>query len=286
MCLNNIITKNRIMNNKQISFENELILHLLTQKHLKKLFDIKCVASEIQLNNLRLDNLAYDEKANAFVIIEYKNRFSANVLSQAQDYYNLVLKNKKFFLKRLKNPKNVNFDNTRVMIISPKFSKKQIRQTKSNFELWWVSLYEDLHIEYRQLKTGHKRTLKVEEDDLRLSEEDLLKNKSDEIIELYHTLMDCIAEKFKNIGYKILVDEISFNANGKLICNVKFLKKSFNAYFHATELVDEKQKLRDISNKGTGGKANYEFKLNSKRDLKYFTSLFKQSYDMKVNCNE
>ena len=274
------------MDNEQISFENELILHLLTQKNLEELFDIKCVASEIQLNNLRLDNLAFDENADAFVIIEYKNRFSTNVLNQAQDYYNLVLKNKKFFLNHLKNPKHVNFDNTRVMIISPKFSKKQIKQTKFNFELWWVSLYEDLHVEYIQLKTGDMKTLKVEEDDLRLSEEGLLKNKSDEIIELYHALMDCVAEKFKNIDYKILVDEISFNVNGKLIYNVKFLKKSFNAYFHATELVDEKQELRDISNKGTGGKANYEFKLNTKKDLKYFTSIFKQTYEMKVNCNE
>ena len=46
-------------------------------KHLRKLFNLKCIASEIQINKLRLDNLAFDENKNSFVIIEYKNRFNA-----------------------------------------------------------------------------------------------------------------------------------------------------------------------------------------------------------------
>ena len=160
----------------KISFENELILHLITQKHLKELFDLECVASEIQLHKLRLDNLAFDEKHKRFVIIEYKNVFSANVLSQAQDYYDFVLNNKEEFLKRLKNPKNIDFDNTLVMIIGPEFSGEQINEAKSYFDLWQVSLYDDNTVEYKQLKTGKTITLKVSDDELHLSEDDLLKN--------------------------------------------------------------------------------------------------------------
>ena len=36
-----------------------------------------------------------------------------------------------------------------------------------------------------------------------------------------------------------------------------------------------------MSNKSTGGKANYELKINSKSDIDYFLSLFKQVYNQK-----
>ena len=265
----------------KISFENELILHLITQKHLKELFDLECVASEIQLHKLRLDNLAFDEKHKRFVIIEYKNVFSANVLSQAQDYYDLVLNNKEEFLKRLKNPKNIDFDNTLVMIIGPEFSGEQINEAKSYFDLWQVSLYDDNTVEYKQLKTGKTITLKVSDDELHLNEDDLLKNQTAEIHELYGALKNCVKDRFGDVECKILVDEISLNINGKIICNVKFLKKSFNVYFYSKELVDEKNRLRDISDIGTGGKANCELKINSKSDLDYFMNLFKQAYAQK-----
>lgn len=280
MCLNNSIIKNIIMA-KKISFENELILHQLTQKHLKELFDIEYVASEIQLHKLRLDNLAFDEKSNTFVIIEYKNRFNANVLNQAQDYYDLTLNNPKEFSDCLKKPKNIDFDNTRVMIIGPKFSEEQITESQSDFELWQASLYDDNTVEYKQLKTDKTITLKVTDDELKLTEEDLLKNKSYEIRELYDALKNSVKDKFGDVECKILVNEISLKINNRIICNVKFLKKSFNVHFYSKEIIDEKNKLRNISNKSTGGKANYELKINSKNDINYFLNLFKQVYNQK-----
>ena len=268
---------------KKIPFENELILHLLTQKRLRKLFDLKFVASEIQLHKLRLDNLAFDEKTSSFVIIEYKNRFNENVLKQAQDYHNLLLNNKDFFLKRLENPKYVNFDNTRVMIISPKFSDDQIAKAKFPFELWQVSLYDDCCVEYKNLKTNETRTLKVSKDELKLTEDNLLNNKTDEISRLYHDLKNRVKNEFSDIECKILVDEISFKTNNMIICNVRFLKKSFNAYFYAEKLFDRENRLRDISDISTAGKASYEFKINSENDLDYFIEMFKQTYNQKVS---
>ena len=267
---------------KKIPFENELILHILTQKHLRKLFDLKFVASEIKLHRLRLDNLAFDEKNNSFVIIEYKNQFNANVLKQAQDYHGLLLNNKDFFLKRLENPKNVNFDNTRVMIISPKFSDDQITKVESPFELWQVSLYDDCCVEYKNLHTGKTRTLEVSKDELKLTEDDLLNNKTDEISRLYHALRNRIRNEFNDVECKILVDEISFKTNNRIICNVRFLKKSFNAYFYSEKLFDRENILRDISDISTAGKASYEFKISSENDLDYFIELFKQTYKQKV----
>ena len=70
---------------KRNPFKKEYYLHNITQKNLKELFDLEFVASEIQLNDLRFDNLAFDEKTNSFVIIEYKNELNQNVLSQGKD---------------------------------------------------------------------------------------------------------------------------------------------------------------------------------------------------------
>lgn len=282
MCLNIIASKNMIMA-KRIPFENELILHLLTQKHMKELFDLKFVASEIRVHRLRLDNLAFDEKTNSFVIIEYKNRFNANVLKQAQDYHDLLLNNKEFFLERLENPKNVCFEKTRVMIIGPKFSDEQIEKVKSKFELWHVSLNDDCCVEYKNLHTGKTKKLKVSKDELKLTEDDLLNNKSDKICSLYHALRNRIRNEFRDVECKILVDEISFKTDNRIICNVRFLKNSFNVYFYAEKLFGVKNRLRDISNISTAGKASYEFKINSENDLDHFIELFKQTYKQKVS---
>ena len=111
----------------------------------------------------------------------------------------------------------------------------------------------------------------------------MLKNKTDEIRDLYYDLTNLVKRQFRDAGCKILVDEISFNVSGKIICNVKFLKKSFNAYFYTNKLSDEKNRLMDISDISTGEKANFEFKINSKNDLDYFMELFKQVYNQKVS---
>ena len=106
--------------------QKEYYLHRFTQKHLKELFDLKFVASEIQHKNLRFDNLAFDDENNSFVIIEYKNRLSKNVLKQAQVYYDLVKEDRDYFIKLLDKKVDVNINNTKIMIIGPKFDQEQI----------------------------------------------------------------------------------------------------------------------------------------------------------------
>ena len=39
---------------------------------MEEVFNLKFVASEFQLDNLRIDTLAFNEETNSFVIIEYK----------------------------------------------------------------------------------------------------------------------------------------------------------------------------------------------------------------------
>lgn len=270
---------------KEIRFESEYILHRLTQKHLKELFDLEFVASEIQLNGLRLDTLAFDKKCNAFVIIEYKNKFSANVLNQAQGYHDLILNNKDFFLKRLDNVENVDFKKTRIMIIGPKFSTEQIKNAKSYFELWKTSLCDNCTVSYENLKSGEIKSISINPNDLKITEEMLLENKSEKIKSLYFKLKNSVLEEFDDIEIRYLVDAFSLKVNGSIICIVKFLKSSFNIDFFADSL-ENAEGLRDISQISTGGKANYQMKYSSDYDLNCFMDLFRQTYNQRNTEND
>ena len=161
---------------KKITFENEFILHQLTQKHLKELFDLELVASEKQLNKLRIDNLAFDKKTNSFVIIEYKNKFDENVLNQVQGYHDLIRKNPNEYTKLINE--TVELENMKIMIIGPEFSKNQIENAKDNINLWNVSLFDEGTVEYLNLKTNESKTLKISLDELKITEEMLLEDKS------------------------------------------------------------------------------------------------------------
>ena len=270
---------------KEIKFENEFILHMLTQKHLKELFDLECVASEIQLNGLRLDNLAFNMKTSSFVIIEYKNQFSRSVLKQAQEYYDLIRKNREHFKDRLGKEIDVDFDNAGIMIIGPKFSRNQIEKAESHVELWKVSLFDDGKVTYENLKTNEIRELKVNPDDLRITEDMLLKDKPEEMIDLYNNFKKRISNEFSDVEIRYLVDQFSLRANGSLLCLVVFLKSSFNIYIYADNLKNA-DKAIDISTKSTGGNAKYKLNYNSDDDFDYFLDLFKQTYNQKSGKNE
>lgn len=266
---------------KEIPFESEFILHTLTQDFLDELFGLEFVASEIQLNDLRLDNLAFDNDANSFVIIEYKNEFNANVLNQAQEYYDLLQENPEYFLNRLDNKEDVDFDNVKVMIIGPKFSDEQIKEAKDNFELWRITLFNDGEVSYENLKTNEIKSININLEDLKHSEDQLLEDKTEYMKELYFNLKENILNEFSDIELNYQIEQFSFRVNGKLVCVVKFLKSGFTIFFYANNL-ENIDNTTDISDKNTGGNANYNLKYKSDEDYEYFLDLFKQSYNQKV----
>jgi len=264
---------------KKITFENEFILHQLTQKHLKELFDLELVASEKQLNKLRIDNLAFDKKTNSFVIIEYKNKFDENVLNQVQGYHDLIRKNPNEYTKLINE--TVELENMKIMIIGPEFSKNQIENAKDNIHLWNVSLFDEGTVEYLNLKTNEIKTLKISLDELKITEEMLLEDKSEYMKDLYFKLKNNISNEFKDVEIKPMVDQFSIRTNDKLICIIVFLKSGFNIYIYADSL-DNSEKTVDISDKSTGGNAKYMLKYSSNDDYDYFLELFKQTYLQKV----
>ena len=151
-----------------------------------------------------MDNLALDKTNCSLVIIEYKNKFDSNVLNQVQEYHDLILENKEEYLKLVNEC--VDFDNIEIMIISPQFSDEQIKNASDNVNLWQVNLFDDGKAEYLNLKNNKIVTLEIDLDELKITEEKLLEDKSEEMKDLYFNLKNNLLNEFKDLKIRYMVD--------------------------------------------------------------------------------
>ncbi len=235
---------------REVPFESELILHNITQNRLN-IFDLEFVASEIQFKQQRFDTLAFDRKNDSFVIIEYKNEFNQNVLKQCLDYYSLLLDNRDIYIRRYNevfstDKNDFDFEKTRVMIIGPVFSDSQITESLDYpFELWKVILYDNNEIIYEMLPEGEIRSIEVDENELRLTEDNLVKDKGELVSDLYSNLKNRILSEFDDVNEVILIDAVAYKVNGKIIC-VADIKKKIKIRFHTDNLDDSEKRTRDI----------------------------------------
>ena len=82
--------------------EKDLILEKevqkLTEENLGTVFGLQSVRSEYALGDFRIDTLAFNKEAMAFVIIEYKRDKSFSVIDQGYAYLSLMLNNKADFI--------------------------------------------------------------------------------------------------------------------------------------------------------------------------------------------
>ena len=138
---------------KQVKFKNERELQTLTEKNLEELFGLKFVATEFQVDNLRIDTLAFNEETKSFVIIEYKNIKNYSVIDQGYSYLSLLLNNKAEFVLKYNLVFNTSlskdefdFSQTSVMFISPSYTTYQLKSVEFSdiaFELWKVVKYSN-----------------------------------------------------------------------------------------------------------------------------------------------
>ena len=270
-----------------MEFNSELILQRITQNNLQ-IFDLKFISTECQCQGQRFDTLAFDENTNSFTIIEYKNKIDFQVLSQGESYYNLLLENKDIYINKYNevfntdlSKKDFEFDSTKVLIIGPEFSKDQIKEAHTPsypFEIWKVDLNENFCITYENVVTNERKHLQVSEDELKLTEDELLYDKTQKVIDLFKSIKNQVENEFPDANIKILVDAFSYRLNDKLICKFIFLKNYLNLYFYTDEIEDIEGKLEDISGKNLEGNTYYRFKLTSEEDIDYFIELFRQIY--------
>ena len=300
------IKENNLSLIKKVDFKKERELQRLTENNLKELFNLEFVATEFQVDNLRIDTLAYDEETNSFVIIEYKNVKNYSVIDQGYSYLSLLLNNKAEFVLKFNKVFNKNngkedfdFTQTRVMFISPSYTTYQLKSVEFSdisFELWKVSKFSNDTVLFdkvnntnttasiKQVTNSDKNKQKVNKEIKKYTEEDTLKGKSDDIVSLYENLKEYILSQYDDIEIMHLKYYLVFKVNNKIIASLSVLKKSLKTWINLkdSDISDPDNRIRNVSNIGHHGVGDYEFSITSDDDFYYFNRLFKQSYDEKL----
>lgn len=291
---------------KHVKFKNERELQTLTEKNLEELFGLKFVATEFQVDNLRIDTLAFNEETKSFVIIEYKNVKNYSVIDQGYSYLSLLLNNKAEFVLKYNivfgstlSKEDFDFSQTIVMFISPSYTTYQLRSVEFSdiaFELWKVVKYSNGTVLFdkvndtnttasiKQVTNSDNKKQKVNKEIKKYTEEDTLDGKSDDVKSLYDNLKEFILSNYEDIEIKHLKLYYVFKVNNKIIASAKVLSDNINTWINIKETTpnDPDNRIRDVTNIGHYGVGNYQFRIRSEDDFYYFNRLFKQSYDEKI----
>ncbi|AMC10223.1 hypothetical protein Lupro_02685 [Lutibacter profundi] len=291
--------ENKLEYIKEKPFRLEKEIQELTENNLKTIFGLEFVKSEFALNNFRIDTLAFDKEANAFVIIEYKRDKNFSVIDQGYAYLSLMLNNKADFIlefnenldKTLKRT-DVDWSQSRVLFVSPAFTNYQreaINFKDLPIELWEVKRFENTTVSYEQIqKAGAQESIKtiskadktidsVAKEIKVYSEQEHLENVSDEIKELYEKFRNAI-QNLDNLEIKPKKKYIAFVA-GRNVIDILPQKKALKMWINMSkgELDDTKGITRDVSTTGHWGNGDYEIQIRDDENLEYILSLVKQS---------
>jgi len=284
---------------KEKPFRLEKEIQELTENNLKTILGLDFVKSEFALNNFRIDTLAFDKEANAFVIIEYKRDKNFSVIDQGYAYLSLMLNNKADFIlefnenldKTLKRT-DVDWSQSRVLFVSPAFTNYQIEAINFKdlpIELWEVKRFENTTVSYEQIqKSGAQESIKtiskadktidnVAKEIKVYSEQEHLENVSDEIKELYEKFKSAI-QNLENLEIKPKKKYIAFVA-GRNVIDILPQKKALKMWINMNkgELDDSKGITRDVSTTGHWGNGDFEIQIKDDENLEYILSLVKQS---------
>lgn len=291
--------KGKLVEVKPKPFKLEREIQKLFEENLNALMGLNLVRSEFTIKNKRIDTLAFDSQAGAFIIIEYKRDKNVSVVDQGFTYLSLMLENKADFvvayneqLNKTMKMADVDWSQTRVVFVSPSFTENQIQATNFKdigIELWEVQQFEDGNISIRQIKQSNSATSikpiaqqssviqKVTSEIKVYSEADHESAVDAEIFELYEKFRDAILNLADGIEVSPQKLYIALKKNGNLAC-IQLQKKNLKIYIGAKKgtLEDPKKLAKDVSAIGHYGTGDYEIQVNSDKDLEYIMSLVKQ----------
>ncbi len=296
------IEKNNLLPIKEKSIDLEKDIQKLTQDNLESVFNLRFVASEFSHKNFRIDTLAFDKEANAFVVIEYKRGRSFTIIDQGYSYLSLIINNKADFILEYNQKtesnirkEDVDWTQTRILFLAQSFTTHQqnaINFKDIPFELWEVKLFDNQTILYNQLiASGAEESIKsvtkgssvqkISKEVKVYTTEDHLYKCSDLVRSLFNSLREEIfnlgtdikeVPKKKYIAYKAntnFVDVIVYNKELRLTLNLK-----------SGQLDDPKKITKDFTKpkQGHWGNGDYEIRIRSANEIPYAMALIGQSY--------
>lgn len=301
MKLYNISGKNTITPIKENPYKLEREIQRLFEANLGELMGLELVKSEFTIRDRRIDTLAYDPETKSFVIIEYKRDKNSSVFDQGITYLGLMLNNMADFVleynensKVQLNRKEIDWKQSRVAFVSTDFTTTQIDATNFKdlaIELWQINRYAKDIIAITPIKKSKSAPSlkpitnptsevgKVVAAIVVYTEEEHLKNKSEETVELYEKYKRAIINLHSNVEITPLKCYIAFKVENKNICDIEMQRSGFKISINKKlgTLIDPLGIARDISNVGHRGNGDYELKVSDDEQLEYIMSLVKQA---------
>ena len=286
---------------KEKPFKLEKDIQKVFEANLPAIMGLELVKSEFTIKSKRIDTLAYDPQACAFIIIEYKRDKNISVVDQGFTYLSLMLENKADFiveynesLKKNMKREDIDWSQTRVAFVSTNFTDNQIQATNFKdiaIELWEVKQFDNDTIIINSVKksnsaesikplTQNKEALKKVTEEIKVyTEQDHISKTSELIAELYQKFRQGIIQLADDIEIKPKKMEIGFRKESKVFTDVCILKNSLKIWINLKKgkLDDPKKLAEDVSEKGHWGNGDYQIQVETDKDLEYIMSLIKQA---------
>lgn len=286
---------------KEKPFKLEKDIQKVFEENLSAIMGLVLVKSEFTIKNKRIDTLAYDPQACAFIIIEYKRDKNISVVDQGFTYLSLMLENKADFiveynesLRQNMKREDVDWSQTRVAFVSTNFTENQVHATNFKdiaIELWEVKQFENDTIIINPIKksnaaesikplTQNKEALKKVTEEIKVyTEEEHIQKTTELIAELYQKFRQGVIQLADDIEIKPKKMEIGFRKDSKVFTDICILKNSLKIWINLKKgkLDDPKQLAEDVSEKGHWGNGDYQIQVETDKDLEYIMSLIKQA---------
>lgn len=289
---------------KEERFKLEKDLQVLTENNIEEIFGLKFVSTEFALDNLRIDTLAFDEEAKAFIIIEYKRDKSFSVVDQGFSYLSLMLNNKAEFILEFNERMNknlgrddVDWSQSRVVFVAHSYTVHQ--RNSINFkdlpiELWEARKYETGDVLFNQVKASNAResikaiqggegTEKVKREIKTYNYTDYFRNSGwDKSLELADRLTERLSERYE-VEFKFTKSHISVQPiENKNLITIKPQKNRLEIGLlrtKASEFDDPKNRVTDLENSFKYyNQYISRFYVESEEDVEYAMFLIEQVY--------
>ena len=290
-------------------FELEKIIQSLVEKNLDAIFSgLEFIETEFQIDDLRPDTIAFDSEKKSFVIIEYKNIENRSLIDQGVSYYQLLHDRKENFVLLYNKKKNktfdvnnVNWDETRVIFISPQYTKYQKRASSFQglpIELYEIRKYQENVItlnrigDTTEIQIGDSTKLKGARITLsEYVEEDYLAGKyhnqfpTEETKKLWYQIKEIIENTFDDIEFrqKKIYGGYYLRDGGSSVCTLEAIKNKILLNYSTSDmnLLETSDFVEDVSNKGHHGIGNFRSSIENSEDIVKAIPLISKVYQSK-----
>jgi len=294
-------------------FDYEKTIQTLVENNLGEIFPgLEFIKTEHQIDELRPDTIAFDIEKKSFVIIEYKNVLNKSVVDQGISYYQLLQEKREAFVLLYNKIKGilydmdeVNWDETRIIFISPYFTIHQVKAggyAGLPIELYEIRKYEDDFITLNKIETKVGISIPATERQKKKSktaiiigeynEDDYLSGKYDTQIPttqtryLYERLKAEILRNFDKVEQKQKKKYVGFYSkeDGSALCTIEVRKHKIMLTYSTIkkDIVPLSDFVRDVSKIGHWGVGHFQSEIKREDDITKTLPLIRRVYEAKI----